>query len=84
LLARATQFRDANTHDVDNYEDFKTAVQTGFARVWWAGDNAEELRVKEETKATIRCFPFEQPQGTGTCFFTGRPTGQIALFGRAY
>ena len=84
LLARATQFRDANTHDVDNYEDFKTAVQTGFARVWWAGDNAEELRVKEETKATIRCFPFEQPQGTGTCFFTGRPAGQIAIFGRAY
>ncbi len=84
LLARATQFRDENTHDVSNYEDFKTAVQTGFARVWWAGDNAEELKVKEETKATIRCFPLEQPENGGTCFYTGRPASKIAIFGRAY
>ncbi len=84
LLARATQFRDENTHEMTNYEDFKTAVKTGFARVWWAGDNAEELQVKEETKATIRCFPLEQPEGRGTCFFTGRPASKIAIFGRAY
>lgn len=84
LLARATQFRDANTHDVDNYDAFKKAVQTGFARVWWAGDNADEQRVKEETKATIRCFPLAQPGGGGTCFYTGRPADKIAIFGRAY
>lgn len=84
LLARATQFRDTNTHDVDNYDAFKKAVQTGFARVWWAGDNADEQRVKEETKATIRCFPLAQPGGGGTCFYTGRPADKIAIFGRAY
>ena len=84
LLDRATKFRDDNTHDVDNYDDFKTAVSTGFARVWWAGDNAEETQVKEETKATIRCFPIDQPGGTGTCFFTGKPADKIAIFGRAY
>lgn len=84
LLDRATKFRDDNTHDVDNYDDFKTAVSTGFARVWWAGDNAEETQVKEETKATIRCFPIDQPGGTGTCFFTCKPADKIAIFGRAY
>jgi prolyl-tRNA synthetase len=84
LLDRATQFRDDNTHDVTDYEEFKTAVATGFARVWWAGDNADETRVKEETKATIRCFPIDQPGGSGTCFFTGKPASKIAIFGRAY
>ncbi|MBK8989019.1 MAG: proline--tRNA ligase [Chloroflexi bacterium] len=84
LLARATQFRDANTHEVTNYDDFKEAVQTGFARVWWAGSREEEQRVKEDTKATIRCFPLEQPGGDGTCFYTGRPADRIAIFGRAY
>ncbi|NKQ34768.1 MAG: proline--tRNA ligase [Chloroflexi bacterium] len=84
LLDRATRFRDENTHDVANYADFKTAVKTGFARVWWAGNNEDEQRVKEETKATIRCFPLPQPEGQGTCFFTGKPADRIAVFGRAY
>lgn len=84
LLARATQFRDQNTHDAANYDEFKTAVKTGFARVWWAGDNDDETRVKEETKATIRCFPLAQPGGAGTCFYTGKPAHKIAIFGRAY
>ena len=84
LLDRATRFRDDNTRDVDNFDDFKEAVKTGFARVWWAGDNEEEQRVKEDTKATIRCFPFDQPGGSGTCFYTGKPADKIAIFGRAY
>ena len=84
LLEKATKFRDENTHDVDNYEDFKEAIKTGFARVWWAGDNDDEIRVKEETKATMRCIPFDQPGGSGTCFFSGKPATQIAIFGRAY
>ncbi len=84
LLDRATRFRDENTHDVDNMDDFNRAVKNGFARVWWAGDNDEEEQVKEKTKATIRCFPFDQPGGTGTCFYTGRQADKIAIFGRAY
>lgn len=84
LLAKATQFQTDNTHDVDNYDDFKKAVKTGFASVWWAGSNEDENRVKEETKATLRCFPLEQPGGTGTCFYTGKPANRVALFGRAY
>jgi prolyl-tRNA synthetase len=42
------------------------------------------VRVKEETKATMRCIPFEQPGGGGTCFYTGKPAAQVAIFGRAY
>lgn len=84
LLARATKFRDDNTHDVTNYDEFQTAVQTGFAKGWWAGSNDDEQRVKEETKATIRCFPLKQPGGGGTCFYTGKPADKVAIFGRSY
>ncbi len=84
LLARATKFRDDNTHDVTTYDELKEAVQTGFARAWWAGSNEDEQRVKEETKATIRCFPLEQPEGSGTCVLTGKPADKVAIFGRAY
>lgn len=84
LLDRATKFRDENTHDVSTMAEFQEAVQTGFARVWWAGSNADETRVKEETKATIRCFPLEQPGGMGRCFLTGQPADKVAIFGRAY
>lgn len=84
LLRRATAFRDGNTHEVQDYQEFQQAVQTGFARVWWAGSGADEQRIKEETKATIRCFPVEQPGGTGRCFYTGRLASQIAIFGRSY
>ncbi len=84
MLAKATQFRDANSHDTDNYADFKEIVQTGFARVWWGGNDADELKVKEETKATIRCLPLDQDRGEGVCFFTGKPTNMMAVFGRAY
>ena len=84
LLERARQFRDDNTHDVDNYDDFKKVTKTGFARVWWAGSDDDEQRVQEETKATLRCIPIEQPGGSGTCFFTGKPADKIAIFARAY
>ncbi|MBE7532751.1 MAG: proline--tRNA ligase [Ardenticatenaceae bacterium] len=84
MLDRATRFRDDNTHDVTNYADFKTAVSTGFARVWWAGSDADETRIKEETKATIRCFPLAQPGGEGVCFYTGQPATRQAIFGRSY
>jgi prolyl-tRNA synthetase len=84
MLARATTFREDNTHEVDNYDAFKEAVAAGFARVWWAGSNEDEDRVKEETKATIRCFPINQPGGTGRCFYTGQTADKIAIFARSY
>ncbi len=84
MFDRALQFRESHTHEPADYAEFKEVVQDGFARVWWAGDNADETRVKEETRATIRCFPLDQPGGSGRCFYTGRPATRIAIFGRAY
>ncbi|MFZ1598724.1 MAG: proline--tRNA ligase [Anaerolineae bacterium] len=86
LLARATAFRDANIVDVSSYGELKEVLDGpgGFCRAWWDGSSEDEDRIKEETKATIRCFPLEQPEGSGTCFYTGRPAEKVALFGRAY
>ncbi len=80
----ATEFRDANINEPTSYADFKTAVESGFARVWWAGSDADELKIKEETKATIRCIPMDQPGGEGRCIYTGKPANEVAIFGRAY
>ncbi len=85
MLAQATAFRDANIIDVTSYDQFKQVMEDGgFARVWWAGGEAEENTIKGETSATHRCYPLDQPGGTGTCFFTGKPADRVALFARAY
>jgi prolyl-tRNA synthetase len=86
MLRKATEFRDANTRTVKNYDEFKEVLdsQGGFLRVHWAGSAEDEDQIKEETKATIRCFPFEKPEGEGVCFYTGRRTEQVAIFARAY
>jgi prolyl-tRNA synthetase len=86
MLRRATEFRDANTYSVGNYEEFKEALESrgGFVRVHWAGTSRDEDAIKEETKATVRCYPFNPPEGTGTCFYTGKKTDRVAIFARAY
>ncbi|MCB0122670.1 MAG: proline--tRNA ligase [Caldilineaceae bacterium] len=84
MLARATAFRDANIHTVATYDEFKGKVQNGFVRAWWAGDDADEKQVQQETKATHRCYPLEQPGGEGVCVFTGKRATRQALFARAY
>jgi prolyl-tRNA synthetase len=85
MLKQATEFRDANIHDVTSYDDLKRVVEEGgWARAWWSPDDNNERKIKEETGATIRCFPFEQPGGTGKCFYTGETAERVALFARAY
>lgn len=86
LLARATAFRDANILDVSSYAEMKEVLDGpgGFCRVWWDGSSEDEDQIKEETKATIRCLPLDQPEGSGVCFYTGRPATRVAIFGRAY
>jgi prolyl-tRNA synthetase len=84
MYRQAEAFLQDNLHAPTDYDSFKAVVSNGFARVWWAGNDEDELKVKEETKATIRCFPLEQPGGEGTCFYTGRPATRVAIFARAY
>ncbi|PSC72151.1 prolyl-tRNA synthetase [Micractinium conductrix] len=74
MLAQAKEFRDSNIVDVGSYAELQAAVAEGkWARGPWAGCDDDERRVKEETSATLRCFPFEQPQHSGVCFMTGQP-----------
>ncbi|XP_020274123.1 proline--tRNA ligase, chloroplastic/mitochondrial isoform X2 [Asparagus officinalis] len=85
LLQRATLFRDSNIVDVSSYEELKVAISQGkWARGPWSASDADESKVKEETGATIRCFPFDQPQGRKTCFMTGNPADEVAIFARSY
>ena len=85
LLRQATEFRDANTHDVSTYDDLRQVIEAGgWARGWWAGSGDDEARIKDETGATIRCFPFDQPGGSGRCLLTGAPAERLAIFAKAY
>ena len=84
MLVRATEFRDANIHDPKSFEELGQAVQTGWAFSWWCGSKDCEARVKDETKATIRNIPFDQPGGTGKCIVDGKPADRKVYFARAY
>lgn len=85
LLNMAITFRDSNIVDVGSYEELKAVISEGkWARGPWVGSDLDEARVKEETGATIRCFPFEQPEHCGKCFMTGNVAIEVAIFAKAY
>nr|POE51169.1 proline--trna ligase, chloroplastic/mitochondrial [Quercus suber] len=85
LLEQATSFRDSNIVDVSSYDELKVAISQGkWARGPWSASDEDELKVKEETGATLRCFPFEQPQGNKTCLMTGNPAEEVAIFAKSY
>jgi prolyl-tRNA synthetase len=60
------------------------AEQGGFVRCYFIPDRANEAKIKEETKATVRCIPFDQPATPGKCIYTGRETTTRVLFAQAY
>ncbi len=84
LLARATAFRDSHIHDPQDYAEMQEVLKEGWAFSWWCGDPACEAKVKEDTKATTRCIPFEQPEGSGKCIVCGKDAQQKVYFARAY
>jgi prolyl-tRNA synthetase len=84
LYERALQFRNANTADAANYEEFKTVVERGFAHSFWCGNGQCEQKIKEDTKATLRCIPLEQHETKGNCICCGQPAGEKAYFAKAY
>ena len=84
LLRRATAFRDANIHDPKTYDELKEVVQDGWAYSWWDGSVECEAKVKEDTKATTRNVPLDQPGGTGRCIVCGKPAQKKVYFARAY
>ena len=84
LLKRATEYRDANIHNVDSYEDLKKVVQDGWALAYWCESTECEKKVKEEAKATTRNIPFNQPEGEGKCVVCGKPSKRKVYFAKAY
>jgi prolyl-tRNA synthetase len=84
LLKRATEYRDANIHEPKDYEELKKVVQDGWAFSNWCESGECEAKVKEETKATTRNIPLDQPEGEGTCIVCGKPSKRKVYFAKAY
>ncbi len=84
LYRRALAFREAHTLDPGNYDEFKAAMESGFARAFWCGNSRCEQKIKDETKATTRCIPLDQKKEAGACICCGEPAEERAIFGKAY
>ena len=85
IYQKALDYRAANTHKVDSYEEFKARIEDGgFFLCHWDGTAETEDKIKNETKATIRTIPFEHDGETGCCMVTGKPSAQRVVFARAY
>jgi len=85
IYNKALEFRKANTYSTDSYQEFKEILDKGgFIMAHWDGTAETEERIKEETKATIRCIPFDAPNEDGKCILTGKPSNKRVVFARAY
>ena len=85
LFQKALKLRAEKTRKVDTWEEFKTEIEKGgFLLCHWDGTTETELKIKEETKATIRCIPIDNPQEEGKCIYSGKPSKQRVIFARNY
>lgn len=85
LYNKALNYRQNNTFEVNTYEEFKEQIEKGgFVKAHWDGTAETENRIKEETKATIRCIPLGEKSEPGTCMVTGKPSLQKVIFAKAY
>ena len=85
IYQKAVKFRDDNTFKVDTWEEFKLQIEKGgFILAHWDGTGETEEKIKEETKATIRCIPFDAPLEEGKDVYSGKPSTQRVIFARAY
>lgn len=85
LYKKALDYRTENTVDVDTWEEFVAQIEKGgFVNAHWDGTDETEEKIKQETKATIRCIPLNNKLENGKCVLTGKPSKQRVLFARAY
>jgi prolyl-tRNA synthetase len=86
MLERARAHRDSHTSSAVTYDEFKDAIanKPGFVKAMWCGDEACELKIKEDTTATSRCMPFEQEKLSDVCVCCGKPAKAMVYWGKAY
>jgi prolyl-tRNA synthetase len=86
MFDKALRFREENTRRIDSWDEFMRALDEtpGFIMAHWDGTPETEEKIKELSKATIRCIPLDNPQEAGACVLTGKPSTQRVLFARAY
>lgn len=85
IYQKALHYRETHTYVVDTYEEFKEKLdEGGFVLAHWDGTPETEAKIKEETKATIRCIPLEGDTTPGTCIYSGKPSARRVLFARSY
>ena len=86
LFNKAKEYRDAHITKVDSFDEFKKVLdeKAGFVSAHWDGTGETEEKIKELTKAIIRCIPIDNPLEDGHCILTGNPSKQRVLFARAY
>lgn len=86
MFDRALAFRQSNTICVETYDEFKKALleKNCFIEAYWSGSGEDEVKIKEETRATVRAVPFNQTHPEGVCFYTGKPATRKAIFAIAY
>ena len=86
IYQKALNFRKENTFYIDTWDEFKRVLDEpgGFIMAHWDGTAETEEKIKDETKATIRCIPFDSPEEEGKCVYSGKPSGRRVLFARSY
>jgi prolyl-tRNA synthetase len=86
LFIRAKKFLEENIRKTSDYNEFKKIIekQRGLIKTYWCGNKDCEDKIKEETKASIRCIPFEQEKASGKCIYCGKESSTLVYFARAY
>ena len=85
IYDKALAFRKAHTVKANTWDEFKELIEQGlFIEAHWDGTTETEEKIKEETKATIRCIPLNNPQEEGKCIYSGKPSKERVIFARAY
>ena len=85
LYNRSLDFREKNTFEVTSYDEFKVKIEEGgFIKAHWDGTSETENKIKEETRATIRCIPIHEQPVPGNCMVTGKPSERKVIFAKAY
>lgn len=85
LFKKAQQMRSSKTRNVDTWEEFKVEIEKGgFLMCHWDGTSETEEKIKQETKATIRCIPLDAPKEEGKCVYSGKPSHRRVIFARNY